>query len=97
MSQSNKCNPNETAACCCVDVGTIIDNDDCTAAYENIFASEADAVAKMEALTASARSVQSDPCDITHVIEKEADGFKLSAKFVFCCGAESLIFQLKLR
>ncbi|PZD60100.1 hypothetical protein ARC311_18180, partial [Pantoea ananatis] len=26
-----KCSATETAACCCVDVGTVMDNSDCTA------------------------------------------------------------------
>lgn len=98
MSDSvNKCKSNETAACCCVDVGTIIDNDDCTAEYQNVFASEALAQEKMQALTQAARDVESEPCEITSQIDKVENGFELTAKFHFCCGAECLIFQLKLR
>lgn len=96
-SSTNKCKSNETAACCCADVGTIIDNEDCTAEYENVFASETLAQQKLQQLTDTAREVESEPCQIISQIDKEDDGYKLNAKFHFCCGAECLIFQLKLR
>lgn len=98
MSNSvNKCKSNETPACCCVDVGTIIDNDDCTAEYKNIFASEALAKEKLNELSQAAHDVESEPCQIISQIEQVANGYQLTAKFHFCCGAECLIFQLKLR
>ncbi|MFQ1016497.1 YfcZ/YiiS family protein [Gilliamella sp. BG7] len=93
----NKCKANETPACCCVDVGTIIDNEDCSAEYEHIFATESEAQAKLASLTQAANDVATEPCEINSNIDKISDGFKLSAKFTFCCGAESMIFQLKLR
>ncbi|WP_220679119.1 YfcZ/YiiS family protein [Frischella sp. Ac48] len=98
MSNSiNKCKSNETPACCCVDVGTIIDNDDCTAEYKNVFASEKLAQEKLNQLTQAARDVESEPCQIESQIDQLDDGYQLSAKFHFSCGAECLIFQLKLR
>lgn len=98
MSNSlNKCKANETAACCCVDVGTIVDNEDCTARYEHVFTTEDDAKKQLETLTQAARDVESEPCQIISHIEKVAEGVKLTASFTFCCGAECLIFQLKLR
>ncbi|MWP60859.1 MULTISPECIES: YfcZ/YiiS family protein [Gilliamella] len=93
----NKCKANETAACCCVDVGTIIDNEDCSAEYERVFATESEAQQKLASLTQAAKDVETEPCKIESNIEKINDGFKLSVKFTFCCGAESMIFQLKLR
>ncbi|MCX8730433.1 YfcZ/YiiS family protein [Gilliamella sp. B2969] len=93
----NKCKANETPACCCVDVGTIIDNEDCTAEYEHVFASESEAQAKLVSLTQAAKDAATEPCEINSSIDKVAEGFKLTAKFTFCCGAECLIFQLKLR
>lgn len=98
MSDSfNKCKSNETPACCCVDVGTIIDNEDCTAEYENVFTLETLAQDKLKELTQAARDVESEPCQITSQLDKVERGYKLTAKFTFCCGAECLIFQLKLR
>lgn len=93
----NKCKSNETAACCCVDVGTIIDNEDCIAEYENVFSSEALAQEKLQSLIQAARDVESEPCQIISQIDKVENGYQLSAKFHFCCGAECLIFQLRLR
>ncbi|MDF7671260.1 DUF406 family protein [Orbaceae bacterium ESL0721] len=93
----NKCRANETPACCCVDVGTIIDNEDCTAEYEHVFATESEARARLELLTQAARNIETTPCEINSEISKVENGFKLVAKFTFCCGAECMIFQLKLR
>lgn len=98
MSNSqNKCKSNETAACCCTDIGTIIDNEDCTAEYENVFATEALAQEKLQLLTEAAQQVESEPCQIISQISQVSGGYQLSAKFHFCCGAECLIFQLRLR
>lgn len=97
MSEISKCNAQETAACCCVDVGTIIDNTDCTANFNRVFASKAEAEQMLETLIAKARKTESDPCEITHTLNNVDDGVELDAKFTFCCEAELLIFQLGLR
>ncbi|MEC5343638.1 YfcZ/YiiS family protein [Brenneria populi] len=93
----NKCNAEETAACCCVDVGTIMDNSDCTASYSKIFADRAQAEATLNALTEKARSVESDPCQISSKLDAVEGGVKLDVDFTFSCEAETLIFQLGLR
>ncbi|QBJ33939.1 YfcZ/YiiS family protein [Hafnia alvei] len=92
-----KCSAQETAACCCVDVGTIMDNTDCTASYSNVFATEADAKAMLEQLTQKVRGIESDPCEIKSNITKTAEGYALTVDFAFACEAETLIFQLGLR
>ncbi|WP_392566777.1 YfcZ/YiiS family protein [Utexia brackfieldae] len=92
-----KCKANETAACCCVDVGTIIDNDESEASIEQVFATEQEAKAFLVTLTEKAKEIESDPCQIDSLIEKTANGYVVTAKFTFSCGAESLIFQLGLR
>ncbi|MFS2224778.1 YfcZ/YiiS family protein [Pantoea sp. B65] len=93
----NKCSANETAACCCVDVGTIMDNTDCSAAYSRVFDSRAAAEAMLASLTQKARSVESDPCDIRARFTELSHGVQLDVDFVFACEAETLIFQLGLR
>lgn len=93
----NKCSAEETAACCCVDVGTIMDNTDCTASYSKIFADRAQAEAALKALTGKARSVESDPCQINSKLDAVEGGVKLDVDFTFSCEAETLIFQLGLR
>ncbi|BBG59349.1 Protein of uncharacterised function (DUF406) [Providencia rustigianii] len=92
-----RCSADETAACCCVDVGTVLENKDCTAAYQNVFATQQEAEAMLKTLTEKARSVESEPCEIKHSINSVAGGVELTAEFAFSCEAESLIFQLGLR
>ena len=93
----NTCTAQETAACCCVDVGTVIDNTDCTASYSQHFTFQADAQAMLASLSARAQAVASDPCVITSRLTESPQGVELACEFTFCCQAESLIFQLALR
>ncbi|CAI0701247.1 DUF406 family protein [Serratia proteamaculans] len=98
MSNSlNKCSAQETAACCCVDVGTVMDNTDCTASYSQVFANQQDAEKMLATLTEKARGVESDPCDISSSIKPVDGGVELVADFTFACQAETFIFQLGLR
>ncbi|MCZ4060594.1 YfcZ/YiiS family protein [Pantoea sp. LMR881] len=92
-----KCSANETAACCCVDVGTVMDNSDCTASWSEWFSQRADAEAKLQRLTEKARQVESEPCDINARFSEEAEGVRLEIDFTFSCQAETMIFQLGLR
>ncbi|XBS68666.1 YfcZ/YiiS family protein [Acerihabitans sp. KWT182] len=93
----NKCSAEETAACCCVDVGTIIDNENCKASFSQVYEQRHQAEAMLATLTEKARAVESDPCQITSRLETVDGGVKLAADFNFSCEAESLIFQLGLR
>ncbi|CAM3340962.1 conserved hypothetical protein [Xenorhabdus nematophila ATCC 19061] len=93
----NRCRAEETASCCCVDVGTIIDNEDCTASYQHVFVSEQEARVMLNSLTEKAKKVESEPCLIHHKIEVMEGGIQLSVDFIFSCQAEALIFQLGLR
>ncbi|WP_042846011.1 YfcZ/YiiS family protein, partial [Salmonella enterica] len=51
----------------------------------------------LAALTEKARSVESEPCQITPTFTEESEGVRLDIDFVFACEAETLIFQLGLR
>lgn len=93
----NKCSAEETAACCCVDVGTVMDNTDCTASYSKVFADQAAAEATLNVLTEKARAVESEPCLIESKIDAVEGGVKLDIDFTFSCQAETMIFQLGLR
>ncbi|WP_312215736.1 YfcZ/YiiS family protein [Pantoea vagans] len=92
-----KCSATETAACCCVDVGTVMDNTDCTASWSEWFAQRADAEAKLALLTERAREVESEPCVIESRFSEVDQGMQLDIDFTFSCQAETLIFQLGLR
>ncbi|ATM86654.1 YfcZ/YiiS family protein [Yersinia massiliensis] len=93
----NRCSAEETAACCCVDVGTVMDNTDCTASYSCVFDNRADAEAMLKSLTEKARAVESEPCLIEHKLEDVEGGVRLTIDFTFSCQAETMIFQLGLR
>ncbi|MGG6450631.1 YfcZ/YiiS family protein [Klebsiella pneumoniae] len=93
----SKCSADETPVCCCMDVGTIVDNTDCTASYSRVFANRAEAEQTLAALSEKARNVESEPCQINPTFTGVDGGVQLDIDFVFSCEAESLIFQLGLR
>ncbi|WP_393969367.1 YfcZ/YiiS family protein [Kluyvera intermedia] len=93
----SKCSADETPVCCCMDVGTIMDNTDTTASYSRVFANRADAETTLAALSEKAREVESEPCKITSTFKEVDGGVQLDIDFVFACEAETLIFQLGLR
>ena len=93
----SKCSADETPVCCCMDVGTIVDNTDCTASYSRVFANRAEAEQTLAALSEKARNVQSEPCKINPTFTDVDGGVQLDIEFIFSCEAESLIFQLGLR
>ena len=93
----SKCSADETPVCCCMDVGTIMDNTDCTASYSRVFSKRADAEETLSALTKRAHDVESDPCEIKSTLTEVEGGVKLDIDFIFACEAETLIFQLGLR
>lgn len=92
-----KCNAEEAKACCCVDVGTIIDGSDRTVDFEQVYATEQLAQDALNYLTEKARSAQSEPCQIQSNISAVENGFQLTATFEFSCQAEAMIFQLSTR
>ncbi|HGW3473093.1 TPA: YfcZ/YiiS family protein [Klebsiella pneumoniae] len=93
----SKCSADETPVCRCMDVGTIVDNTDCTASYSRVFANRAEAEQTLAALSEKARNVESEPCQINPTFTDVDGGVQLDIDFVFSCEAESLIFQLGLR
>ena len=93
----SKCSADETPVCCCMDVGTIMDNTDCTASYSRVFTNRAEAEETLAALSKRARDVESDPCEIKSTFTEVDGRVKLDIDFVFACEAETLIFQLGLR
>lgn len=93
----SKCSADETPVCCCMDVGTIMDNTDCTASYSRVFPNRAEAEETLAALSQRAREVESDPCEIKSTFTEVDGDVQLDIDFVFACEAETLIFQLGLR
>lgn len=93
----SKCTADETPVCCCIDVGTIMDNTDCTASYSRVFSNKTEAEAMLATLTEKARAAESEPCHITATFTNENNGVRMDVDFVFACQAETFIFQLGLR
>jgi uncharacterized protein (TIGR00743 family) len=87
----------EKETCGCMDVGTILDNADCVATYSKQFATKEDALAAQESLVAKARSIESEPCQISADLTQAGNAYQLDMSFVFSCQAETLIFQLGTR
>lgn len=97
MTKSVQCKAEEAKACCCVDVGTIIQEDDCTVAIHQLYPNEAEAQTALALLTEKAKSVETDPCQINLSVAKNDEGFLLKGSLIFCCSVEKIIFQLSTR
>lgn len=93
----SECKTQGNAACCCVDVGTVIDNSDCAVDFEQIYASQAEAEDALAYLTSKARAAESEPCQIQSEIKAVENGFLLTARFEFAYQVETMIFQLSTR
>lgn len=97
MTKNVQCKAEEAKACCCVDVGTIIHEDDCTVLVNQTYAGEQEAQAALAILTEKAKAVETEPCQINLSVEKNDEGFLLKGSLVFCCSVEKIIFQLSTR
>lgn len=87
----------DIAACCCVEIGTVIDNSDCTAHWSGAFPDRTAAEAMLTQLGQRAQQAASEPCTIHATFTDRGAALQLDIDFTFCCQAESLIFQLGLR
>jgi uncharacterized protein (TIGR00743 family) len=65
-----------------MDVGTIVDNTDCTASYSRVFANRAEAEQTLAALSEKARNVESEPCKINPTFTDVDGGVQLDIDFV---------------
>lgn len=93
----SECKASESPMCCCVDVGTIIDNSERAVDFSQCYATEAEAQEALSYLTSKARAAESEPCEITSHIQAVENGYELTARFNFECQAETMIFQLSTR
>jgi uncharacterized protein (TIGR00743 family) len=87
----------ESLVCCCIDMGAVIDGNECSVDFDEVFADKEQAEAVLATLTAKARKAETEPAQIDAEITETESGVALKAKFTFACQAESLIFQLALR
>ncbi len=93
----SECKAEETKVCCCVDVGTVIDGEDCGVDFAQVYATKSDAEVALTYLTEKAEQSATDPCEINSEIKEVNGGFELTAHFEFSCQAEAMIFQLSTR
>ena len=82
----------ESASCTCVDVGTVIKEDDTTL---TINLSGVNATSKLDSLKAAAAQIGSGNCNVTTETIDENGQTVIRAMFDFDCTAEKLIFQMK--
>ena len=88
---------NDTSACCCMDMGTILDGSDCSAVMEVALTTTDEAAAVLERLTQLAQSKSAEPVVVKHEVVEHQGQPLLRASFTFSCQAEALIFQLAAR
>lgn len=82
---------------CAIDVGSIIDNEDCVWRVEKSFASREEAESTLAAVRERAEAAASEPPQVDYTIETAGDEVKLAASIEFSCQAEKIIFELSLR
>lgn len=84
---------------CSVDIGTVIDNDNCTHIASRFFNYTEAAEAYMSALRELAfiASTTKEGVVISYSIKKVEEKVLLEATFSFSCQAELIIFELSLR
>lgn len=84
---------------CAIDVGSIIDNEDCVWQVEKNYSSreEAESIITAVRQRAEAAAPASEPPQVDYTIEAAGDQVKLDASIAFSCQAEKIIFELSLR
>ena len=89
---------------CAIDIGTVIDNDNCTSKLSRFFATREEAesfMTKLKELAAAASSADDYFAayrDSVNYKIKDLEGqVELDAAFTFSCQAEMIIFELSLR
>ncbi len=87
----------DTPACCCMDIGTVMDGTDCSARLQRLVANGDEAAKVLAEWTALANSKASEPVSVAHLLTAQGDQLLLQATITFPCQAEALIFQLAVR
>ncbi|MFP1455375.1 DUF406 domain-containing protein [Escherichia coli] len=82
---------------CAIDIGTVIDNDNCTVGWRFATAEEAESfMTKLKELAAAASSAD-EGASVAYKIKDLEGQVELDAAFTFSCQAEMIIFELSLR
>ncbi len=84
-----------TTACNCMDIGTLIQEEDTVTELTIKAGSQQEAEARLVKLQTLAQSIESDPCTIsTHITQTDLET-SIQARFDFVCAAEKLIFDMR--
>lgn len=97
MNNDNGMGSCDTPACCCMDIGTVMDGTDCSAQLQRLVANGEEAASVLAAWTALANSKASEAVSVTHQLTAQGEQQLLQATITFPCQAEALIFQLAVR
>ena len=81
---------------CAIDIGTVIDNDNCTSKFSRFFATREEAETKLKELAAATSSAD-EGASVAYKIKDLEGQVELDAAFTFSCQAEMIIFELSLR
>ena len=76
---------------------SMLDNNDCSIAFNAVYDSEAQARAALAYFTEKAEAVETEPCEIESEITALDDCFLLIIQITFCCQAEVVLFQMAVR
>lgn len=87
----------DTPACCCMDIGTVIDGSDCSVNLELQLAADSNVEHVLAELQQRANSLASEPVTLSHQLQAQGNQQLLRATLTFPCQAEALIFQLNNR
>ena len=87
----------DTPACCCIDIGTVIDGSDCSVSVELLLAADSNVEQALAELQHRANSLASEPVALSHQLQAQGSQQLLRATLTFPCQAEALIFQLNNR
>ena len=82
---------------CAIDIGTVIDNDNCTSKFSRFFATREEAESFMTKLKELAAAASSEGASVAYKIKDLEGQVELDAAFTFSCQAEMIIFELSLR
>ncbi len=81
---------------CAIDIGTVIDNDNCTSKFSRFFATREEAESFMTKLKELAAAAD-EGASVAYKIKDLEGQVELDAAFTFSCQAEMIIFELSLR
>lgn len=76
---------------------SMLDNAERQIAFEAVYDSEEQAQQAVEFFTQKAKSVETEPCEITSEISHIDEGYLMQMWITFSCQAEVILFQMAVR